>query len=168
MARAVETAEQILARDAALLARANTLRFFPLVAERAGGCRVVDVEGRHYLDLVAGWCVANTGYGHPAVTRAVAETFARLSFAATSTLSHREVVALAERLVQLAPGVGPKKVSFGLSGSDANDGLAKLVPLATGRPRMVAFMGGMHGMVSGSAALSAIPGLARFGGGVGV
>ncbi len=155
--------EAILARDEALLGKVNALRFFPLVAESASGCSIYDLDGREYLDMGAGWCVANTGYGHPAVVKAVAETFERISFACTVSVSHRPASELAARLVALAPGRGPKKVMFGLSGSDANDGVAKLVPLARKRPRMIAFMGGMHGMSAASAGLSAIPHLARFG-----
>ena len=61
---------------------------------------------------------------------------------------------LAEQLCALLPGDFAKKAWFGTSGSDANDCIARLLPLATGRRRLVSFVGGYHGTTSGSAALS--------------
>ena len=54
-------------------------------------------------------------------------------------------VELAERLCALAPGDFAKKAWFGTTGSDANDCLARLVPIATGRRRMISFVGSYHG-----------------------
>ena len=74
-------------------------------------------------------------------------------------------VRLAERLASLVPGDYEKKVWYGLHGSDANDCLAKLVPLATGRKRMISFIGGYHGQTAGSAGLSGHTAQAKAGGG---
>src|SRR5205085_7824243 len=43
----------------------------PLVWTRTEGCHVWDAEGRSYLDLYAGFAVANVGYCHPRVTEAI-------------------------------------------------------------------------------------------------
>ena len=45
----------------------------PLVWARTEGCHVWDAEGRPYLDLYAGFAVANVGYCHPRVTAAIRE-----------------------------------------------------------------------------------------------
>jgi len=63
-------------------------------------------------------------------------------------------VRLAQRLAELVPGDFPKKVWYGLSGSDASETLGKMVPLATGRPKLISFIGGYHGMTGTSAALT--------------
>ena len=68
--------------------------------------------------------------------------------------SHPAATELAERLCALLPGEFAKKAWFGTTGSDANDCVARLLPLATGRRRLISFVGGYHGTTSGSAALS--------------
>jgi len=59
-------------------------------------------------------------------------------------------------LCQITPGNGPKKVSFGLSGSDANDGAIKLARSFTKRQKVIAFFRSYHGTTYGAMSLSAI------------
>ena len=96
---------------------------------------------------------------------AVAAQFERTSFGTLTAMMNEPSVRLAERLVAHMPGDFDKKVWYGLHGSDANDCLAKLVPLATGRRRMISFIGGYHGQTAGSAALSGHTAQAKAGGG---
>ena len=49
----------------------------PLRMTRSSGCRVWDAEGREYLDFIMALGAVALGYGHPAVTRAVAEAAAQ-------------------------------------------------------------------------------------------
>src|SRR5258708_25757136 len=110
MQRAAQTSERLVQQDAALIAESQKLRYYPLVARSASGCTITDVDGKEYLDLTAGWCVANTGYGHPAVARAIEEAYGELSFACAASLTHPRAIELAERLAASVPGPGPKKV----------------------------------------------------------
>src|SRR5207302_381118 len=82
------TSERLVQQDAALIAESQKLRYYPLVARSASGCTITDVDGKEYLDLTAGWCVANTGYGHPSVARAIEAAYAELSFACAASLTH--------------------------------------------------------------------------------
>lgn len=151
---ALNRTDALVERDAAVLSETLKVRFFPLVIERAEGCRIWDVDGREYLDFMAGWAVANTGYGNPDIKKAVFEQLEKVSFATLTALLNEPSIELAEQLLELIPGHGPRKVWYGLSGSDASDAVAKLVPLAQKRPRMVSYIGGYHGQTGGSAALS--------------
>jgi len=155
----------IIAQDEQFCAKSNKLRFYPMVAEEAEGSTIIDCDGRAFLDFASGWAVATTGYGHHRVVEAIRSQAARLSFAGYATIPHHAAVELARKLVEVTPAGGPRKVGFGLSGSDANEGVAKLLPIATGKPKMISFLGGMHGMSGASAQISGHPALARFSGG---
>jgi len=102
------------------------------------------------------------------VRNAVATQFERTSFGTLTAMMNEPSVRLAERLVGYMPGDFDKKAWYGLHGSDANDCLAKLVPLATGRRRMISFIGGYHGQTAGSAGLSGHTAQAKAGGGANV
>lgn len=145
----------IVEADQRLISDALRLRFHPLAVERAHGCRVWDVEGREYLDFSAGWAVANTGYGHPLVRRALLEQFDRASFASLISGTHEPALRLAQQLIDRTPGDLDKKVWFGFCGSDANETVGRLLPVATGRRRLVSFIGAYHGATAGSMAMSA-------------
>ena len=108
--------------------------------------------------------MATTGYSHPRVVDAVSSAMEQLSFSTLATLTHPYVVDLAKRLLEVVPSAksGHRKVGFGLSGSDANDGISKLLPMARKRPKMISFLGGMHGMTGAAAGVSGHPALGRF------
>src|SRR5215469_8068441 len=50
----------------------------PMVIERGHGSRVWDVEGREYLDMIAGIAVVSLGHSSPVVQHALAEQSAKL------------------------------------------------------------------------------------------
>jgi 4-aminobutyrate aminotransferase len=145
---------RLVARDSVALGDVLKVRFFPMAVASAKGCTITDVEGQDYLDFTAGWAVANTGYGPDEIVDAVTEQMRKTSFATLTAFVNEPAVSLAEELVALMPGDFEKKAWFGLHGSDACDTLAKLVPLATKRPRMVSYIGAYHGQTGGSAAIS--------------
>lgn len=161
----MKRSKELLARDAASLSDVMKLRFYPLVAKSAKGVRIWDADGKEYLDFSAGWGVANTGYNHPRILEAVTAQMKELSFASTISVSSEVSVQLAEQLKNLVPGDFEKKVWYGHSGSDANEFIAKIVPEATGKPRILTFVGSYHGQTMGSYAMSGHPAQSRFIGG---
>jgi 4-aminobutyrate aminotransferase len=136
------TVDQIYELDAGLIADAIKLRFYPFAAESGEGCWLRDVEGKEYLDFTAGWAVANTGYSHPYVKQALIEQLNRTTFASLISGMHEPALQLAEKLIELVPGNFYKKAWFGFCGSDASETVGRLLPLATGKRRMVSFIGG--------------------------
>ncbi len=153
---------ELVERDRRLLSDAAKIRFFPFAPVGGSGSRLVDADGRSWLDFTAGWAVANTGYADPIVRTAVEAQLARGAYAGAVSAVIGPAVELAERLVSLAPVRGEAKVWFGHSGSDANEALARLVRRATGRPRILSFLGAYHGSTDGSAALSGHTAQARY------
>jgi 4-aminobutyrate aminotransferase len=159
------TVDQFNRLDTRLIADAIKLRFYPLAVASGDGCRLRDVEGKTYLDFSAGWAVANTGYSHPHVKQAVMAQLERTTFAGLISVLHEPALRLAERLVALLPGDFDKKVWFGLSGSDASETVGRLLPMATGKRRLVSFIGGYHGSTAASMTMSAHAAQTQFIGG---
>lgn len=152
--RGYPASEGVLARERAAIGDVVKIRFYPFVAAGARGVRMVDVDGNDYLDMSASGGVAQTGYGHPVVRQAIVEELGLIPTAMLCCYAHPPAVELAERLCRLLPGSFAKKAWFGATGSDANDCAARLLPMATGRRRLVTYVGAYHGSTSGSAALS--------------
>jgi 4-aminobutyrate aminotransferase len=141
-------------RERRVIAETNRIRFFPLAVVRGEGSYLIREDGRRILDLSGTWGAATLGYAHPAVVEAVRRAVGEMASASNISTTNVEAVGLAEELLALVPGNGDRRVWFGHCGSDANDALARAITAATGRTRFVSFIGGTHGGLSGSLALS--------------
>ena len=144
----------ILKRDMNAIGLAMYIRFYPIVVEEAQGVVLRDVDGNEYIDFLGGWAVAGTGHKHPKVVEAIKRQVDKLPFNSFTSFSNEVTVELAEKLIEVSPGRFRKKVWFGLTGSDANDCVFKLVPLHKGRPRLLSFVNSYHGQTMGSLSLS--------------
>jgi len=93
-----------------------------VVLERGQGSRVWDVEGREYLDLIAGIAVTALGHSSPVVQRALAEQSARLIHVSNLFYSIPQL-----ELAQLLMAISPfSRVFFCNSGAEANEAAIKL------------------------------------------
>ncbi len=153
---------ELLAKDDAFIAEALKLRFHPMTVKSAEGCQLQDSNGKCYLDLTAGWAVANVGYGRKSIAEKIKQQYEELSFTTQLSAPSETMIQLAEKLIDLTPGDFDKKVWFGHSGSDANDLISKFVPVATGRSKMISFMGAYHGQTMGASSLSGHSAQAKF------
>jgi acetylornithine/N-succinyldiaminopimelate aminotransferase len=94
----------------------------PVVFREGKGSRLIDVEGKSYLDLCAGIAVVSVGHCHPDLVRAISEQAARLMH--VSNLFYNEPsIELARELSKRTPYT---KFFFCNSGAEANEGLLKL------------------------------------------
>ena len=112
----------------------------PLLAARASGAYVYDVEGRRYVDFVQSWGAMLAGHAHPTIVAAITEAAGRgTSFGLTSPGE----VELAEALLALHPHC--ERVRFVSSGTEAVMTAVRLARGATGRALVLRFDGGYHG-----------------------
>ncbi len=147
-------AKSIIERDGRALSPSYT-RCYPLVAETGEGAMITDVDGNRFLDFNAGIAVASTGHCHPAVVAAIQDQAARLIHMSGTDFYYENMVQLAEKLGEIAPGSGPRRVYFGNSGTEAIEAAIKLARYATGRDKFIAFYGGFHGRTMGALSLTA-------------
>jgi 4-aminobutyrate aminotransferase len=141
-------------RDSASIGELQKLRFFPQAAVAGGGSWLRDESGRRLLDMSASWGAALLGYGHPGFASAVAAEAQAPAGASVLSGTNSKAVQLAEKLLSIVPGEGARKVWFGHSGSDANETVARALLRATGRNRILSFVGAYHGGTSGSIGIS--------------
>jgi acetylornithine aminotransferase/acetylornithine/N-succinyldiaminopimelate aminotransferase len=107
-----------------------------------------DLEGKKYIDYVAGIAVNCLGHGHPALVSAIQEQTARLIH--TSNLYYmQEQAELAEELISIMPP-SLEVCMFMNSGAEANEGALKLAAKYTGRTKFLACNNSFHGRTAGS------------------
>ena len=148
--------DSVIARHAEVISTATRLAFFPLVVTGGEGAMVRGADGCERIDFLASAASLNVGLQHPRVVEAVREQAGRLLHYNAAYVYHEPMVELAERLVSITPGSGPKRVSFGLSGGDAVDGAIKAARHFTGRPKVIAFEGAYHGTTYGALSASSV------------
>jgi 4-aminobutyrate aminotransferase len=152
----------VIERDRKVVSPSYT-RCYPLVAEKGEGAIIEDVDGNRFLDFNAGIAVVATGHCHPRVVAAIQEQAARLIHMSGTDFYYEELVALADKLDEIAPGEVARRVSFGNSGAEAMEGAIKLARYATGRDKIIAFFGSFHGRTMGALSLTSRKAVQRAG-----
>jgi 4-aminobutyrate---pyruvate transaminase len=139
----------------------------PMIIERGQGIHVYDDQGKEYIEGLAGlWSVA-VGFGEERLAKAAAAQMRQLPYYHSFThKSHPSAIALAERLVRMAPGP-MSKAHFTSSGSEANDLAIKMIWYynnALGRPekkKILSRQRAYHGVSIASASLTGLPAFQR-------
>ncbi len=138
----------------------------PLIIERAEGCRLIDIDGREYLDGASSmWCNVH-GHNHPRINAAIRDQLDRVAHCTALGMGCDTTVRLAKRLADLAPG-NLDHVFFASDGSSAIEVAIKMAfqywqQCERPRPRKTKFLAfgeAYHGDTIGSASVS---GIARF------
>ena len=130
-------------------------RAYPIVPVRGDGAAVEDIDGNLFLDFAAGIAVTSTGHSHPQVVAAIQKQAEQLIHFSASDFYLPIYPRLCEELARIAPIDGRKRVYLGNSGAEVVEIAIKLARRATGRPYIVAFLGGFHGRTYGAVSLTA-------------
>jgi 4-aminobutyrate aminotransferase len=124
-----------------------------VLAARGEGVLLYDEDHRRYLDFTAGIGVTSTGHCHPRVVEAAQRQVGTLIHAQYTTVMHRPLLTLVERLGEVLPP-GLDRMFFANSGSEAVEAALRLSRQATGRPNVIVFHGGFHGRTLAAASLT--------------
>src|SRR5438105_4248271 len=147
-------ARSVVEADAQFVNPAYPRPSFKLVAERAEGVWVEDVDGNLFLDCNAGVAVCSTGHCHPEVVRAIQDQAARLIHICGTDYYYSSMPELAKKLDEIVPVQRPTRTHFANSGTEAVETALKLAMHATGREKFISFFGSFHGRTLGSLSLT--------------
>lgn len=133
----------------------------PLVVVAARGSRLVDADGRSYVDGNASWWTCTLGHGHPRLLAALRRQSETLCHTALAGIAHEGASELADELARRAPA-GLDHVFFSDDGSTAVEVAMKLCLqywAQNGRPerqRFVALRDAFHGETLGATAIGGV------------
>ncbi|MFC5147659.1 MupA/Atu3671 family FMN-dependent luciferase-like monooxygenase [Streptomyces aureoversilis] len=112
---------------------------YPIAGRRASGARLQDVDGNEYVDITMGFGVLLFGHEPAFVSEAVREHLGRGIQLGPRNAETGEAAEL------LAGMTGMERVAFANSGTEANSAAIRLARSATGRNKIVTFLGAYHG-----------------------
>ena len=124
-----------------------TYNRYPIVFSKGKGCKLWDVDGKEYLDFVAGLAVCNLGHCHPTVVAAIKAQAEKLTH--VSNYYHNEPMIELARL--LCENSFAEKVFFCNSGAEANEAAIKLARkyakenLGPGKFEIITMLKSFHG-----------------------
>jgi acetylornithine/N-succinyldiaminopimelate aminotransferase len=125
----------------------HTYGRFPVAFDHGKGATLYDVNGKSYIDLTAGIGVNCLGHDNPKLVDAVTAQAHRMMH--VSNLYYNEPCVRAAKL--LCEKSGMKRVFFGNSGAEANEGLIKVArkysydKYGEGRAKIVTLVNSFHG-----------------------
>ncbi|MHC1754465.1 MAG: aminotransferase class III-fold pyridoxal phosphate-dependent enzyme [Methanosarcina sp.] len=143
-------AREIIAQDCSMVS-ACVSRPYPLVVDRAKGSIIKDIDGKEYIDFVAGIAVMNAGYSNPEVKAAISAQLEKMVHCGYGDFFAEPPLKLAKKLRELS---GYSKVFYCNSGTEAVEAAMKLATWKTKRQNFIAFYNSFHGRTLGALSLT--------------
>jgi 4-aminobutyrate aminotransferase/(S)-3-amino-2-methylpropionate transaminase len=136
--------ESLLQRRNAAIPR-GPFNIAPIFARHAEGAKLIDADGKEYIDFCGGIGCVNVGHNHPRVVEAVRKQAQQLIHSCWHVAMYEPYVELAERLNELAPTGAPNKTVLFNSGAEAGENAIKIARKYTQRQGVICFERGFHG-----------------------
>lgn len=127
---------------------ANVFAKRPVVITRGKGALLWDINGKEYIDCMGSYGVALLGHSHPKVVEAVCKQAETLISCHASLYNNKRTEFL-QKLVSITPK-GLNKAFLSNSGAESVECAIKLARKYTGKPEIIAVMGGFHGKTMGA------------------
>lgn len=115
----------------------------PIVAAEGKGSRLIDLDGKEYLDFFGGILTVSVGHANEEVNNAIITQVNRLSHIST-LYPTVPMVELAEKLTRIMPGK-LDKCFFTASGTEADEAAVMMAQTYTGNPELIALRHGYSG-----------------------
>jgi glutamate-1-semialdehyde 2,1-aminomutase len=112
-----------------------------MVFSHAQGSKIVDVDGKEYIDFLMGSGPMILGHCHPAVVEAVQQQVLK---GTTFFTLNKPIIELGEKIVEATPC--GEKIRFVTTGSEAVSFAVRMARAFTGRDKILRFEGGWHGV----------------------
>ena len=117
----------------------------PIVADHAHGARLVDVDGKEYIDFAGGIGVLNLGHTPDAVVAAIKEQADALLHSCFPVAAYEPYLEVSKLLCEHSPGTHANKAVLVNSGAEAVENAVKIARYHTGRDAVITFDRGFHG-----------------------
>ena len=135
--------QELMAKRDAYVARGVSLA--PIVASRAHGARLIDADGREFIDFAGGIGVLNLGHTPDAVVAAIKEQAEALLHSCFPVAAYEPYLEVCRLLVEHSLGDFDKKAVLINSGAEAVENAVKIARYHTGRDAVITFDRGFHG-----------------------
>jgi 4-aminobutyrate aminotransferase/(S)-3-amino-2-methylpropionate transaminase len=116
-----------------------------IALDKGRGATLWDIDGKEYIDFVAGVCVASLGHAHPTYVKFITEQVAKLSVGSFTTENR---VDFCRKLMKITPK-GLDRIQLYSSGAEAVEAALRLAKSKTGGYEFIGFWGGFHGKTGG-------------------
>lgn len=146
--------KELIARDEKVSSKSYT-RDWPVVFDHSEKCKIVDADGNEFLDFHAGIGVLNTGNVHPEIVKTIKEQAEKFTHIAGGDFYHTPMIDLMNKLTEIVPMSGHKRVFLTNSGAETVEAAMKISRYFTRRPYFLSFMGAFHGRTLGALSLTA-------------
>ncbi len=120
----------------------------PVVITRGEGATLWDINGREYIDCMGAYGVCIVGHCHPKVVEAI-QRQAAILISCHNSLYNDSRARFLQKLINAIPS-DLTRVFLSNSGTEAIEAALKIARKHTGKPEIIAFMGGYHGKTFGS------------------
>lgn len=113
---------------------------YQVVVKRSKGCRLYDLDGNEYIDILNGFGSNFFGYAHPEITRSIRK-IARNGYEIGP--QHHLAGEVAKMICELT---GNERAALCNTGSEAVLGVLRIARTVTGKNKVVMFNGSYHGI----------------------
>jgi 4-aminobutyrate aminotransferase/(S)-3-amino-2-methylpropionate transaminase len=137
--------EELIERRRAVVPRGVSQFAGDLSAVSGRGAKIIDADGREFIDFAGGIGVMNVGHSQQVVVDAIKAQVEKLTHTCIHVATYEPYIALCEKLVSILPHGDKTKVMLTNTGAEAVENAVKIARQATGRSAVMCYTEAFHG-----------------------